>query len=105
MFNINLPMITIILIASIATMIPRFIPYFTPLIDKIPNSIKEMLKILPIAALGALIFPFCLIDFNPLWIAGLIGVLIAFIFGYLRFNMIISIILSVVATYLLLMLL
>jgi len=105
MFNINLPMLVIVIIASIATLIPRFIPYFTPLIDKIPNYIKEMLSILPIAALGALIFPFALIDFNPNWIAGLIGVIIAFIFGYLRFNMIVSILLSVVATYLILMIL
>lgn len=105
MFNINLPMIVIVLIASIATMIPRFIPYFSPLINKIPKTIQEKLKILPIAALGALIFPFALIDFNPLWIAGLIGVVIAFISGYLRFNMIVSILFSVVATYLLLMIL
>ncbi len=102
MFNINLPMIIIVFIASLATMIPRFIPYFTPLIDKVPNKIKEMLKILPIAALGALIFPFSIIDFNPLWIAGLCGVIIAFVLGYLRLNMIISIFASVIVTYILL---
>ncbi len=102
MFNINLPMIIIVLAGSIATMIPRFIPYFTPIIDKVPKKIKEMLKILPIAALGALIFPFSIIDFNPLWIAGLSGVIIAFILGYLRLNMIISILSSVIITYILL---
>jgi len=98
-------MIIIILIASVATLLPRFIPYFSPIINKIPEKIKEKLKILPIAALGALIFPFSLIDFNPLWIASLVGVLIAFLLGYLKFNMIISIIFSVIATYLLLMIL
>lgn len=102
MFNINLPMILIIIIASIATLIPRFIPYFTPVIDKLPQKIKEMLKILPIAALGALIFPFSIMDFNPLWIAGLLGVIIAFVLGYLRLNMIISIVSSVLVTYILL---
>lgn len=105
MNNINLPMIIIVIIASIATLIPRFLPYFSPIINKIPKKISEKLKILPIAALGALIFPFSIIDFYPTWIASCIGVLVAFIFGYLKFNMIISIFFSVIATYLLLMIL
>jgi len=105
MNNIHLPMIIIVLVGSIATMIPRFLPYFTPLIKKIPKVITDKLKILPIAALGALIFPFSILDFNPVWLASLVGVAIAFLFGYLRFNMIVSILFSVIATYLLLMVL
>jgi branched-subunit amino acid transport protein len=105
MNNTQLPMIIIVFIAAIATMIPRFIPYFTPIINKIPKVITDKLKILPIAALGALIFPFSIIDFNPTWIAAVTGIVVAFIFGYLRFNMIVSILFSVVATYLLLMIL
>ena len=98
-------MIIIVLVASLATMIPRFLPYFTPLIKKIPKVISDKLKILPIAALGALIFPFSITDFSPAWLASVVGVSIAFLFGYLRFNMIVSILFSVIATYLLLMVL
>lgn len=105
MNNINLPMIVIVLLASLATMIPRFLPYFSPMIKKIPKAISQRLKILPIAALGALIFPFAILDFNPNWIASLTGVAIAFILGYMKFNMIVSILFSVIATYSLLMIL
>ncbi|MCY1151366.1 MAG: AzlD domain-containing protein [Sphaerochaetaceae bacterium] len=103
MNNINLPMIVIVLLSALATMIPRFLPYFSSAIKKIPKVITNKLKLLPIAALGALIFPFSILDFNPVWIASTIGVLVAFLLGYLKFNMIISILFSVIATYFILM--
>ncbi len=103
MNNINLPMIVIVLLSALATMIPRFLPYFSSAIKKIPQAITNKLKLLPIAALGALIFPFSILDFNPVWIASAAGVLIAFVLGYFKFNMIISILFSVIATYFILM--
>lgn len=96
--------ILIVVLASIATMIPRFIPYFSKSINKIPESIKEKLELLPIAALGALIFPFAILDFPDIWFAGVLGVVAAFILGYLKQSMIVSIIASVIVTFLIMVL-
>lgn len=91
--------ILIVLVASIATMIPRFIPYFSKSINKLPDSVKDKLELLPISALGALIFPFTILDFHVIWYAGLLGVIAAFILGYFKQSMIVSIIASIIVTY------
>lgn len=104
MNNTPQSILIVVFTASIATMIPRFIPYFSKKINCLPSSIKKKLSLLPIAALGALIFPYTILDFSSIWYAGLLGVIAAFILGYLRFNMIISILASIIVTYSLLLL-
>lgn len=95
--------IIVVIVASIATMIPRFLPYFSKKINSLPSSIKTKLSLLPISALGALIFPYAILDFHEIWYAGLLGVTAAFILGYLRLNMIVSILASILVTYALLL--
>lgn len=92
----------IVIVASIATMIPRFLPYFSKSINKLPDSIKDKMELLPVSALGALIFPFAILDFPTVWYAGLCGVGAAFLLGYLKQSMIVSIIASIIVTYLVL---
>jgi branched-subunit amino acid transport protein len=89
----------LVFVVSFATMIPRFLPYFSKTINKLPQSIKDKLELLPVAALGALIFPFAILDFPNVWYAGLCGVAAAFLLGYLKQNMIVSIIASIIITY------
>lgn len=91
--------IIIIMVASIATIIPRFLPYFSKSINNLPDFIKDKLELLPVSALGALIFPYAILDFNSVWYAGLLGVIAAFILGYLKQSMIVSIIASIIITY------
>jgi branched-subunit amino acid transport protein len=99
MVNEPKSIILIVFVASIATMIPRFLPYFSKSINKLPQSIKDKLELLPVAALGALIFPFAILDFPTVWYAGLSGVGAAFLLGYLKKSMIVSILASIIVTY------
>ncbi|MBK5200461.1 MAG: AzlD domain-containing protein [Spirochaetaceae bacterium] len=92
--------IVIVLVAAIATLIPRFLPYFSKSANNLPYFIKSKLELLPVAALGALIFPYAILDFHTIWYAGLCGVIASFILGYLKRSMIVSILASIVVTYL-----
>jgi branched-subunit amino acid transport protein len=91
--------ILIVLVAAIATLIPRFLPYFSKSVNNLPPFIKGKLELLPVSALGALIFPFAILDFHSIWYAGLCGVIVAFILGFFKQSMIVSIIASIVVTY------
>ncbi len=90
--------LTMILVCSVFTMIPRIIPYFMPFLAKLPRKIKKCMMLLPVASLGALIFPLALTDFKADWYAGLIGVTAAFITSYFKGSMFLSIIISLLAT-------
>lgn len=101
MFAVKQPIIVVIFVVSLATLIPRFIPYYINGLEKLPPFAKKCMKLLPIAALGALIFPYALTDFltTDVWFAGLLGTAAAFFFGYRHSNMIVSILASVLVTY------
>ena len=83
---------------SMVTLLPRIIPYFMPFLSRLPKNIRKCMLLLPVAALGALIFPLALTDFGPQWYAGLIGVAIAFLVSYLKGPMILAILVSLVST-------
>lgn len=87
-----------IAVCSIVTMAPRIVPYFLPFISRLPKFIRKCMLLLPIAALGPLIFPLALTDFGSKWIAGLFGVVSAFVVSYLKGPMILSIIVSLLVT-------
>lgn len=89
-----------ILLCALCTMLPRILPYFMPFLSKLPHFIRKCMMLLPVAALGALIFPLALTDFGKDWIAGLLGVVSAFFVSYFRGSMILSIIVSLAVTVL-----
>ncbi len=88
----------IIILSALVTQIPRTIPYFLSFTEKLPKRIRKCMRLLPLASLGALIFPGALTDFDSQWYVGLIGVLTAFISSRMRMPMIVSIILSLAVT-------
>lgn len=90
--------LTMILVCSVFTMIPRIIPYFMPFLANLPKKIKKCMMLLPVASLGALIFPLALTDFKAEWYAGLVGVTAAFFTSYFKGSMFLSIIISLLAT-------
>ncbi|OQA40266.1 MAG: Branched-chain amino acid transport protein (AzlD) [Spirochaetes bacterium ADurb.Bin315] len=72
--------------------------------DKLPPLLSRMLRLLPIAALGPLIFPGVFLDYTPhLW-AGFAGISASFILAYFKGGMILPILSSIVVTYFALML-
>ena len=85
-------------LCSIATMLPRMAPYFMPFLAKLPKAVRKAMVLLPVAALGALIFPLALTDFGLEWYAGLVGVVSAFLVSYFKRSMIVSILVSLAAT-------
>ena len=72
--------LVLILTCSAVTLLPRIIPYFaSSFLKKLPVFIRKCMLLLPVAALGALIFPLALTDFGAMWYAGLAGIAAAFV--------------------------
>ncbi len=81
------------------TLLPRIIPYFaSSALSKLPRFLRKCMMLLPVAALGALIFPLALTDFGVMWYAGLVGVTAAFITSLFKGPMILAIIIALVST-------
>jgi branched-subunit amino acid transport protein len=93
-----------ILVSALATFIPRVIPYWVSFLDKLPPLLSRMLRLLPIAALGPLIFPGVFLDYVPHLYSGFAGISAAFILAYFKGGMILPILSSIVVTYLALLL-
>ena len=91
-------LLMIVLCASV-TMLPRIIPYFaSSALSKLPRFVRKCMLLLPLAALGALIFPLALTDFGAMWYAGLVGIVIAFLTSLFKGSMILAIILALIGT-------
>lgn len=85
-------------------MLPRIVPYFaSSALSRLPRFIRKCMLLLPVAALGALIFPLALTDFGAMWYAGLAGIAAAFIVSVLKGPMILSIVVALVSTTAMLM--
>jgi len=93
-----------ILVSALATFIPRVIPYWVSFLDKLPPLLSRMLRLLPIAALGPLIFPGVFLDYTPCLWAGFAGISASFILAYFKGGMILPILSSIMVTYFALML-
>ena len=88
-----------IVVCAAVTMLPRIVPFFaSSALSKLPRFVRKCMLILPVAALGALIFPLALTDFGTEWYAGLAGVAAAFASSWLRAPMIVSIIIALAVT-------
>lgn len=103
----GIPYFVYILASAAATLLVRELPYWVSFLTKLPPFLKKCMRLLPVAALGALIFPGTITDFlshGAAWYPGVLGVLAAFVIGLFRLPMIVSIGASVLVTYLALVL-
>lgn len=80
---------------AIVTYIPRMLPLVLLDANKIPPKLQAILRNVPYAALGALIFPGILTVHENIWF-GIIGGLTAIIVAYLGANLIIVVLSSIV---------
>jgi branched-subunit amino acid transport protein len=101
--NDSLPFIIPILVSALATFLVRMLPYYVTFLDRLPPFLSRSLRLLPIAALGPLIFPGVILDFPHRWYAGLIAIMVSSVIAYRRSGMIIPILTSILVTYLLLL--
>lgn len=98
----GIPTFVILLCGALATALVKEIPYWVKGLDKLPPFLVKCMQALPIAAMGALIFPGAFHDYGAQWYAGIGGVAIAFALGYHRRPVILSIIAAIIVCYLLL---
>ncbi|WP_320127405.1 AzlD domain-containing protein [uncultured Sphaerochaeta sp.] len=100
----EIPIFVYIFVTAFATFLVRALPYYASFLDRLPRFIGKCLRLLPIAALGALIFPGVITDFHGQWYAGLLGIAASFLIAYYKRGMIFPILASVLVTYLVLLL-
>ena len=91
----NMTILWIIAGMAIVTYIPRMLPLVFLDANKIPPKLQAILRNVPYAALGALIFPGILTVHENIWF-GIIGGLTAIIVAYLGANLIIVVLSSIV---------
>lgn len=91
-------LIPVILAAAAATYIPRLLPFLTRSLNALPKKLSRVLRLMPVAALGSLIFPGVILDFQPAALAGIVGIAAAAIISLFKGNMILSILGSIAAT-------
>ncbi len=92
--------ILIVLFSTAGTYLARVLPFFLHYLDRLPRFFKRFLRVMPVAALGALLFPGLLNDFSHAPAAGLIGTATAAAVAFGTRNLIIPVIASVLATFL-----
>ena len=100
----GIPTFVYIIAGAIATLMVKELPYWTKGLDSLPPFFVKCMQILPVAAMGALIFPGAFHDYGAQWYAGLGGCAVAFAIGYTKRPTIISIMAAIIVCYLLLLL-
>ncbi|WP_347552253.1 AzlD domain-containing protein [Pseudalkalibacillus hwajinpoensis] len=90
----NSTMLLIILGCAVVTYIPRMIPLVFFKSENIPSIVQNVLKNVPFAILGALIFPGILTISDDIMF-GVIGAVAAFLVAYLGANLIVVVMFSV----------
>jgi branched-subunit amino acid transport protein len=95
---------TILLIIGMmsVTFIPRYLPFIAFSRYKTPRLIKRLLRTLPYAALGTLIFPGAIMAVPGYPIAAVVGIVAAIICSWFRKEIILTVLFSVAATFLVL---
>lgn len=90
--------IKLILLMMIVTYIPRLIPFLIVSTENLPKGVLRFLKLVPYAALGALIIPGVFSATSEKPIAGLIGVGFAMLYAWHKGGIIIPVIGSIFIT-------
>jgi len=92
---LNTTMLLIIFGMALVTYIPRMLPLVFMDIEKVPDWFKAILRNVPYAALGALIFPGILTVHENIWF-GIIGGITAIVVALLGANLILVVMSSII---------
>jgi branched-subunit amino acid transport protein len=81
----------------------RVLPFLSPALQSLPVFLKRILTIMPVAALGALIFPASIQAVPDMPLAGLVGICAAALAAVVvKGNLIVPVVVSIGATWLVL---
>ncbi len=89
----------IIIVCAAANYILRAVPFFISIGEKMPPYIKRFLDYMPVAALGALIFPGVITSFPQNPAAGIAGVAAAGITAWFSEGLMVPVFASVASTW------
>lgn len=95
--------IPLIIYMMLVTYIPRLLPMYIIDVEKIPSGLKRFLSFIPYAALGALILPGSISAINGKPEISIISIAAAAVIAWFNSNIIITVFLTVAATYLMLL--
>jgi len=95
--------LNVIIFMMLVTYIPRLLPMYLMNVDKIPDELKRFLSFIPYAALGALILPGSISAISGKPEVSALGIAAAAVIAWFNSNIIITVFLTVAATYLLLL--
>lgn len=92
--------IWIIILMGAVTYLPRLIPMYLIDVERIPGRLKLFLSFIPYAALGALILPGSISAVSGKPVVSALGIASAVIIAWFNSNIIITVLLTVLATFL-----
>ncbi|PFA66471.1 branched-chain amino acid transporter [Bacillus sp. AFS015802] len=97
----NSPIVWMILGMAVVTYIPRMLPFLVFKGKELPPFLQGVLKNVPFAVLGALIFPSILLIQEGNFLFGVVGTVAAFVIAFLGANVILVVIgaISVLSLY------
>jgi branched-subunit amino acid transport protein len=96
--------ILLIIGMMVVTFFPRYLPFITISKWNPPRFVKRFLKFIPYAALGALILPGAVMAVPGYPSAAIIGIIAAILCSWFRKEIILTVIISVSATFMVLFL-
>ncbi len=89
----NADTVLLILTAMAATFLPRYLPFLLTK-ARFPAWLERYLRLVPPAALGALILPGLLMDYRKAPLVGIIGVLGAGAYAFFRGGLIVPVLIA-----------
>lgn len=90
----------VIILMMVVTYIPRLLPMYFFNTEKIPSALRRFLAYIPYAALGALILPGGIYAINGKPGISALGILVAAIIAWFNSNIIVTVSLTVLITWL-----
>jgi branched-subunit amino acid transport protein len=85
----------------LVTYLPRLLPLLAIKPAHLNPFIKRFLSLIPVTALGALLFPGLILDSADFPIAGLTGILLCALYSWLRGGIVVPVFIAVAVTFLL----
>lgn len=86
----------------VVTFFPRYLPFVTISKWNLPGFVKKFLGFIPYAALGTLILPGAVMAIPGFPWAAIVGIIAAILFSWFRREIILTVVISIFAAYLVL---
>ncbi len=93
----------LLLLCALVTYLPRCFPFFLTWMKRLPAPVRKFLSVIPIAALGALLFPGVFLEFPAFPLLGIAGISVSALLAWRFGGLVLPIASSIVTVYIILM--